>query len=155
MATKADQEKFELTVIKKYLPLYMRTFRADRVQVQHVNTLERLSNLEGFGRPVGSYKEIKTMTIGGLLNSFQKSGIRVALDAFLKQEELTEESDWEFVFSITSSTALYVLMPYEPEMAFCDGVRFTASVRYRYNMLTLIRLDNYLKIKWREYRDED
>ncbi len=149
MIEKADQALFEKKVIKKVLPKYRRAFNATYTSVKHVDTLERLGNLEHYQSMVGGYKATAPLTLGALLNSFEKTVIRTALVKFLAQHDTV--SGFDFVIDISSSTALYVIVAKDDfgVDAFCDDCRFSANITLETTEglnvpLVMLRLDDYL-----------
>lgn len=151
------QEMFERKVIKKILPFYKKVFNPSREEIQHVDTLERLGNLEHYGCPIGGCKVKQPMQIGNLLNSFNKSVVSTALSNFINN---VQENFFEFVVDISSSTALYVLIPTlsTPEVLL-ENARFYAVIRWSRGrdkdeepiQMTLLRLDDYLNTKWEDF----
>jgi len=147
-AKKADQGLFEKKAIKKILPAYKRCFSVSSAEVSHVDTLERLGNLENYGVHIGGLKIVRPLTIGGLLNNFNKSVVSAALTRFLVGSGV--QSSWQFIIDITSSTAMYVIFP-GPWVPDDDGLvncRFTAELNYVdsdgcNNRVILMRLDDY------------
>lgn len=144
---KADQDLFAKKVIKFVLPKYKKAYGVGFVETQHVEDLTQLGNLDYYGARVGGYKCTRAINMGSLLNAFNKTFIRVELDLFLAQCDDSET--WQFIFSIPSSTALYVIIPKDShEYDEFDEGRFTASVMATDQMVTIMRLDDLLRIRW-------
>ena len=160
MLEKADQALFEKKVIKQIIPKYRKAFNIPYNSVKHVDTLERLGNLEHYQSIVGGYKATSPLTLGALLNSFEKTVIRTALVKFLKKYDTI--SGFDFIIDISSSTALYVLVARDDfgVDTFCDGCRFSANIvletpeGFRVP-LVMLRLDDYLAKIFSEPEDYD
>ncbi len=144
----ADQALFERKVVRFVLPKYKKHFDEGHIVTQHVKDLRQLGNLEYYGMYMGGYKEVKPTNIGSLLNAFQKTSIHAALNRFLDEDD-NDSDDWQFVFSISSTTALYVIMPRSAHgPSEFDDCRFTASVMHADQMVTIMRLDDLLRTRW-------
>jgi len=147
----ADQELFERKVIKFVLPKYKKAFNEDFNKTKHVETLEQLGNLEYIGTRIGGYKETRPMQLGSLLNAFKKTSVCTAFNKFLAGDQ---SDDWMFIFSIPSTTALYIILPEESNDGYFSAGRFTARVQNKdCSGLTIMRLDDFLDSMWHEFDD--
>ena len=160
MIEKADQALFEKKVIKKILPKYRRAYNAPYAVTKHVDTLERLGNLEYYSSMVGGYKATAPLTLGAILNSLDKTVIRTALVKFLKEHDIV--SGFDFIIDISSSTALYVLVARDDfdVDTFCSGCRFSANLPLKIDVgihipLVMLRLDDYLDNIFPNSEDDD
>lgn len=146
---RSNQELFERKVIKQVLPKYRKAYNIALTDVKHVNTLERLGNLEYYQATVGGYRATAPLTLGSLLNGFNKTVIKTALAKFLGKHDIT--NGFDFIIDISSSTALYVLTAQDDfdEGEFRDGCRFSANITLETLEdlrvpLVMLRLDDYL-----------
>lgn len=146
----ADQEMFETKLLRTLLTRYRQSCQVSKEEVEHVDTLLKLSYLPSSVR-FGSHRQLSKATLGGLLNSFAKSEVAVKLRGFWNDPEFPVELDepYAFIFAIPTSTAQYVIVPGECfPVELCEYARFVSYIKFENKLVAITRLDDYLDHVW-------